>query len=267
MEKQGQFEFNASKTGEGSVSIAFRHAVAKEGAPTFVWLGGFRSDMLGTKAEAMVEQAAEFRANSFRFDYSGHGESGGDFAKGTISKWLAQSLAVIRAETEGPLILLGSSMGGWISLRMVQEMQTTGDAERIAALLLIAPAPDFATELMEPSFSNEQREAMARDGYILEPSEYSDEPTMITRDLIEDGRQNRIFSGPYKAGVPVRILQGMQDPDVPYEHVLRLVSHLGEDDVVVTMVRDGDHRLSRDQDIDLLKRAMHDVYQRVTNDR
>ncbi len=238
----------------GGNAIAYRK---QEGAtPCLVWLGGFRSDMTGTKAQTMVDTAARLGHASLRFDYSGHGESGGAFTHGTISRWVKEAAAVVRAQTAGPQILVGSSMGAWIALRLVGEL--AGD-DRIAALLLIAPAPDFTMDLMEPAFSAEQRAALERDGQIEEPSEYSDEPTIITRALIEDGRANRVMKPGMRLGVPVRILQGSADPDVPPSHAKKLVSHLAQDDVSLTMVQGGDHRLSREADIALLTRTIEDM--------
>ena len=224
--------------------------------PGVVWLGGFRSDMDGTKALAMVEEAAALQCASLRFDYSGHGISGGKFVDGTISRWVDESLQVFLEHTSGPQILIGSSMGGWVALRLAQELKARNEQGRLAGLLLIAPAPDFATELMEPAFSEAQRQEMQENGFISEPSAYSDEPNIITSDLIEDGRNNRVLNGDLAVGVPVRILQGMEDPDVPYTHALRLVESLAHDDVQMTLIKDGDHRLSRDEDIALLKRTI-----------
>lgn len=224
--------------------------------PGFVWLGGFKSDMAGTKAEAMVARAAQTGCASLRFDYSGHGEFGGQFEDGTISRWVDESLAVLRGHSNGPQILVGSSMGGWIALRLAQELKKAGEDDRLAGLLLIAPAPDFTAELMEPRFTTAQRCMMETQGYFDEPSDYSDEPNIITRALIEDGRDNLVLNSDLVLGVPVRILQGMQDPDVPHTHALRLVEALPHDDVVISLIRDGDHRLSRDQDIALMQRTM-----------
>lgn len=229
---------------------------ASVGQPGLVWLGGFRSDMDGTKAQAMVEEAATLNCASLRFDYSGHGISGGKFVDGTISRWVDESLQVFLNHTSGPQILIGSSMGGWVALRLAQELKANNEQHRLAGLLLIAPAPDFATELMEPQFTDAQRQEMQENGFISEPSEYSDEPNIITRELIEDGRNNRVLNGDLAVGVPVRILQGMEDPDVPYGHALRLVEQLAHDDVQMTLIKDGDHRLSRDEDIALLRRTI-----------
>lgn len=241
-----------------SVNLALKRALSTSLTPRpgFVWLGGFRSDMEGTKALALVDEAARLGCGSLRFDYSGHGESGGAFEEGTISRWVDESLAVFRAHTQGPQVLVGSSMGAWISLRLVQRLQQLGEGDRIAGLLLIAPAPDFTATLMEPGFTAAQRQEMEQTDRIEEPSEYSDEPMVITRALIEDGRDNLVLTGDLHIGQKVRILQGMQDPDVPYEHALSLVENLPHDDVQMTLVRDGDHRLSRDGDIALLRRTM-----------
>ncbi len=228
-------------------------------SPGLVWLGGFHSDMTGTKAQAMVEWACDHEHSALRFDYSGHGQSSGDFLDGTISRWLEESLAVLDHHTDGPQILVGSSMGGWIALRMAQELSKHDNIRKICGLILIAPAPDFTKELMEPEFSPQQWDELASQGFISEPSEYSDEPNIITRALIEDGRKNLTLDGIINIDCPVRILQGMQDPDVPFEHSMRLVNHLQSDDVTVTLIKDGDHRLSRDKDICLLKRALDEI--------
>ncbi|MFD0916742.1 alpha/beta hydrolase [Pseudahrensia aquimaris] len=248
-----------------STLIAIRKSV-RDRAPGLIWLGGFKSDMLGTKAEAMVALAEQLGVSSLRFDYSGHGESGGEFTQGTISRWVAESVAVILEQTFGPQILVGSSMGGWIALRLVQELQKRGEKDRIAGLFLIAPAPDFTSELMEPAFSDEQREEMAQNGYVAEPTPYSDEPNIITRQLIEDGRNNLIFGSGLNVGKPVHILQGAADPDVPADHAHRIVAELVHDNVALTMVPDGDHRLSRDEDIALLNRLLHQFVTRYTNE-
>lgn len=237
----------------GDRRIALRRRSGRE--PGFVWLGGYRSDMKGTKAAALDAWARRTGRAFVRFDYSGHGESGGDFAQGTISRWLEESLAVFRAFTAGRQILVGSSMGGWIALRMVQELHRAGEGDRLAGLLLIAPAPDFTSELVEPQLSDAQRRDLAEKGWFGEPSEYSDDPYVYTRALFEDGERNRVLTGLIDTHCPVHILQGMQDPDVPYRHAMRLTEHLPADDVTLSLVRDGDHRLSRPQDIAMMIRA------------
>jgi pimeloyl-ACP methyl ester carboxylesterase len=236
-------------------------------APGLVWLGGYRSDMRGTKAEALAEWAARTGHACLRHDYSGHGESGGRFEDGTISRWLAQSLAVFRAFTAGPQVLVGSSMGAWIALRMVQELRKAGEGERVGGLLLLAPAPDFTVELMEPQLTPAQRREIEENGFLAEPSAYSPEPNIYTRALFEDGRANRVLSGIVETGCPVHIIQGMADPDVPYTHAEKLVRHLPVCDVTLSLVRDGDHRLSRPQDIDLILRSAEGLVALATQGR
>jgi pimeloyl-ACP methyl ester carboxylesterase len=238
----------------GGNAIAVRHRPG--GTPGLVWLGGFKSDMAGTKADTLDRWAAENGRQFTRHDYSGHGESSGRFEDGTISRWLEESLAVFEHFTDGPQILVGSSMGGWIAIRMAQEMQKAGAGSRVAGMLLIAPAPDFTVELMEPELTDDHRKALETQGYFEEPSEYSDEPNVYTRALFEDGRLNRVLTGAIDTHCPVHILQGMADPDVPFAHAQRLVEHLSADDVTLTLIRDGDHRLSREQDLALLTRTV-----------
>lgn len=242
--------------------IAYRHRAGV--APGIVWLGGYRSDMLGTKAEALDGWADENGRAFLRHDYSGHGESGGDFTDGTISLWLEQSLAVFRRFSEGPQILVGSSMGAWVALRMVQELQKAGEGDRVGALLLLAPAPDFTIELMEPDLTDAHRRDLETKGYMEEPSEYSPEPNIYTRALFEDGRQNRVLDGIVDTHCPVTIIQGLADPDVPHTHALKLVEHLPADDVTLSLVRDGDHRLSRPQDIALILKAAQNLVERIS---
>jgi len=254
----GEIEFQTV----GADRIAVRHRNGR--SPGLVWLGGYRSDMMGTKAQALDMWAAENGHAFTRHDYSGHGESGGDFADGTISRWLAQSLAVFRARTLGPQILVGSSMGAWIALRVVQELHKAGEGDRVAGLLLLAPAPDFTIELMEPQLSEAHRRELAEKGYMEEHSEYSPEPNIYTRALFEDGIENRVMVGLIDTHCPVHILQGMEDPDVPYEHALRLVEHLPSDDVTLSLIRDGDHRLSREQDLRMIISALEGLVERAS---
>lgn len=249
----------------GGDSIAVRRRQGE--APGLVWLGGYRSDMRGTKAEALDEWAARTGHACLRHDYSGHGESGGRFEDGTISRWLVQSLAVFRAFTAGPQVLVGSSMGAWIALRMVQELRKAGEGERLGGLLLLAPAPDFTVELMEPQLTDAQRREIEETGVLVEPSDYSPEPNIYTRALFEDGRANRVLSGIVETGCPVHIIQGMADPDVPYTHAEKLVRHLPVCDVTLSLVRDGDHRLSRPQDIDLILRSVEGLVTLAAKDR
>ncbi len=243
-----------------AIPIAVRHQSGE--TPGVVWLGGYKSDMLGTKAETLAAWADRNGHAFLRHDYSGHGESGGDFNEGTISTWLAQSLAVFRRYAEGRQILVGSSMGAWIALRMVQELRKAGD-DRVAGLVLLAPAPDFTAELVEPTLTEAQRRDLAEKGFFAEPSEYSDQPYIYTRALIEDGRDNLIMTGPIDTHCPVHVIQGLADPDVPHTHALKLVSHLPSDDVTLSLVPEGDHRLSRPQDLELLQRAVETLVKRA----
>ena len=239
------------------IPIAYRRIEGSQ--PGVVWLGGYRSDMLGTKAETLAAWAGRTGRAFLRHDYSGHGESGGDFAGGTISKWLGESLAVFRRLTDGPQLLVGSSMGAWIALRLVKELRKAGEGDRIAGMVLLAPAPDFTAELIEPALTKKQKRELAEKGYFEEKSEYSLEPNIYTHALIKDGRQNLVMTGPIDTHCPVHILQGMADPDVPHAHALRLVSLLPADDMTLSLIPDGDHRLSRPQDLELLIRAVEGV--------
>jgi pimeloyl-ACP methyl ester carboxylesterase len=240
--------------GDDARNIAVRCRQGKN--PGLVWLGGYRSDMMGSKAQALDEWAKRNEFANCRHDYSGHGESGGDFIEGTISRWLEESLAVFDICTRGPQILVGSSMGAWIALRMVQELVKRKEANRLHGLLLLAPAPDFTHELMAPNLSEEHKVQLQTLGYMEEPSQYSDEPDIFTNALFEDGELNRVMSGPIETGCPVHIIQGMKDEDVPYSHALNLMKFLPFDDVTLTLVKDGDHRLSRDKDIELIIRKI-----------
>ncbi|CUX37523.1 MULTISPECIES: alpha/beta hydrolase [Rhizobium/Agrobacterium group] len=251
-------EFLHIGAGDDTRNIAFLHrrATSQPDAPLLVWLGGYRSDMTGTKAVELDRFAAEKGLACLRLDYSGHGASGGDFNKGTISRWLEEALTVVHAKASSRVILVGSSMGGWIALRMVEELRKAGGVPSVAGLVLIAPAPDFTAELIEPSLTEAEKTSLVERGYFEEHSEYSPEPNIFTRALMEDGRRNRVLTGIITTGCPVHILQGMRDPDVPYQHALKLLEHLPADDVVLTLIRDGDHRLSRPQDIDRMLAAV-----------
>jgi pimeloyl-ACP methyl ester carboxylesterase len=230
---------------------AVRHIAvrARSGAgPGLFWLSGFNSDMRGTKALALDVWAAANRRACVRFDYSGHGESGGAFVDGTIGRWLEESLAVFDRFCSGPQIVVGSSMGGWLALLLAREVAKRQSGPSLAGLVLIAPAPDFTEELMWKSLSADARREIETRGQWLRPSEYGD-PYPITRALIEDGRKHLVLGSSINVGCPVRILQGAKDPDVPWQHAFALTSQLPSDDVVLTLIQDGDHRLSRPQDI------------------
>lgn len=234
--------------------------LVREGVgPAVVWLGGFRSDMVSTKAEALDKWAARQGRAFVRFDYAGHGASSGRFEESTVSRWLDDTLAVLDRFVPGRPILVGSSMGGWLALLATCELLQTKPARSPAGLVLIAPAIDFTERLMWDSFPESIREAIRDKGVYHRPTLYSSEPYPITRALIEDGRKHLLFGAPIATGCPVHILQGMQDPDVPWRHALELVEHLPGDCVAMTLVKDGDHRLSRPEDLDRLVAAIESV--------
>lgn len=224
--------------------------------PGLVWLCGFRSDMAGSKAQALDAWAAGSGHACLRFDYSGHGQSGGSFVGGTISRWLEETEAVFHAFTRGPQIVIGSSMGGWLALLLARRLRESGAADRLAGMVLLAPAVDMTKELMSDRFDKRERRSLAEQGFLAQPSAYSEEPTIITRALIEDGERHLFGSGPIETGCPIHVIQGMQDPDVPWQHATALMERLAFDDAVLTLVRDGDHRLSRPDDIARLIRAV-----------
>jgi len=249
------------KVGEGAAARDIAVRIREGGGPGLFWLGGFKSDMKGTKAEALDSWAAGQGRACIRFDYSGHGESGGDFAAGTISRWLEESVAVFQHFCRGPQVVIGSSMGGWMALLLARELSRrakngTPPAASLAGMVLIAPAPDFTEVLMWQRFPPEIKKQIEEKGSWSRPSEYSEDPYLITRALIEDGRKHLLLGGLVETGCPVRILQGVKDPDVPWQHASELVSRIARDDVVLTLVKDGDHRLSRPEDIDRLIAAI-----------
>jgi pimeloyl-ACP methyl ester carboxylesterase len=232
---------------------------ALEGAPPgLFWLGGYKSDMKGTKAVALADWAAQTGRACVRFDYFGHGESEGAFTDGTIGRWLADSLAVFDACCAGPQILIGSSMGGWLALLLTRELKRRKGAGKasVAGMVLIAPAVDFTEELMWKRFTPEIKRELEDNGVWARPSQYSAEPYLVTRQLLEDGRKHLLLGGLIETGCPVRILQGVEDPDVPWRHAVELTSRLASDDVVLTLVKDGDHRLSRPEDIERMIAAV-----------
>jgi pimeloyl-ACP methyl ester carboxylesterase len=278
----------------GTDNTARRIAVRRrEGAaPGLLWLGGFKSDMRGTKAAALDLWARDQGRAITRFDYSGHGESGGQFVAGTIGRWLEESRAVFQAFCRGPQVLVGSSMGGWLALLLARELsQSRGGPisghrgstfmagsgsgpelhsvntfnERVhpnatlAGMVLIAPAVDFTEELMWKRFPPAVKREIEQTGIWARPSAYSEEPYLITRELIEEGRRHLLLDGMIETGCPVRILQGVQDADVPWRHAVELTSRFARDDVVLTLVKDGDHRLSRPADIDRLIAAVAEL--------
>ncbi len=237
------------EVGEGRAPRRIAVRARKGGLPGLFWLGGFKSDMRGTKALALDAWAAEHGRACTRFDYSGHGESGGDFVDCTIGQWLEESVAVFERFCEGPQVVIGSSMGGWMALLLARELaKRPAPRASLKGLVLIAPAPDFTEELMWKAFSPKVRRQIETTGVWLRPSEYGD-PYPITRNLIEEGRNHLLLGGAIEVGCPVHILQGAKDPDVPWKHAFALAHRLPAEDLVLTMIQDGDHRLSRPQDI------------------
>ncbi len=221
--------------------------------PTVLWLGGFNSDMTGTKAEALKTWAQATGRPFLRFDYFGHGESRGAFQAGTISRWREDALAVLDTLTRGEVLLVGSSMGAWLAclLALVR-------ADRVKALVLLAPAIDFTDKLLAPSLPQSARDDLAQTGVWMRPSEFG-APYPITRTLLEDGAQWSLLPGPIPIRVPVRIIQGQSDADVPWTHAMALAAALPGPDLVTTLIRDGDHRLSRPQDLSRLIAAVEAV--------
>jgi pimeloyl-ACP methyl ester carboxylesterase len=213
-------------------------------APTVVFLGGFRSDMTGTKAMALETWAQKRGQGYLRFDYLGHGQSSGRFEDGTIGRWLDDSLAAIDGLTNGKLVLVGSSMGGWLSL-----LAARARPDRVAGLVLISAAPDFTERMLLKELSPEDRAILERDGRLERPSQYSPEPSVFTWKLIEEGRQHLLLDKPLILPCPVRLLHGQSDPDVPWEYSLQIAQHLEAPEVVTTFVKGGDHRLSTPADI------------------
>lgn len=232
---------------------------SKSAGPTgVVFLGGFMSDMGGTKAIALQEWAQSAGRHFLRFDYFGHGESDGPFTDGCISRWADDAIAMIDEQTEGPQLLVGSSMGGW-----VMTLAALARQERIAGLVGIAPAPDFTQKLMWPSFSDEIKSMIMEEGKYEQPSEYDPEPYTITKKLIEDGANNLLLDAPIPLHQPIRVLQGQADPDVPWEHALKYVERLESKDVEITLVKHGDHRLSEPHNLDLLIRTVKNLLRQI----
>jgi pimeloyl-ACP methyl ester carboxylesterase len=219
-------------------------------SPGVVWLGGFHSDMNGTKARAL-DSWAEVRGRAYlRFDYFGHGASSGAFRDGTITRWRDDALAVLDKLCDGPQVLVGSSMGAWIALLIARARP-----EKVAALLLLAPAADFSEALIWARMTPDIRREVMERGAWQRPSAYGDGPYPITRALIEDGRRHLVLDAPIEIACPVHILQGMKDPDVPWQHALKLVETLSGNPVL-TLIKNGDHRLSTPEDIELIAHTL-----------
>ncbi|TFJ95113.1 molecular chaperone DnaJ [Platysternon megacephalum] len=251
-------------TGEDARPIAVRARPASpdNAGPGLIWLGGFMSDMGGTKARAVDQWAVDHGRACVRFDYSGHGESPGPFTDGTIGRWLAEAEAIFAQCCQGPQVVIGSSMGGWIALLLARTLAARAggrDGAWLAGLVLVAPAPDFTEELMWKNLPQDVKDTLVRDGLWHRPSHYAEGPYPITLNLITEARNHLVLGSSIQVGCPVRILQGVQDPDVPWQHAFALTSRLPADDVVLTLVQDGDHRLSRPQDIARMLAAIAEV--------
>jgi pimeloyl-ACP methyl ester carboxylesterase len=247
------------------ISIAYRHdgALDKPQAKTgLFWLGGFMSDMEGSKAQVLADLAENENRPSLRFDYSGHGASGGKFADGTVSKWLEESIAVFRTQTSGSRLIVGSSMGGWIALLLYRYFRQNSPeiAARIKGIVLIAPAADMTRKLMWEKYDDKTRAEISENGLFAEPSEYGDDPYIITRDLIEDGKKHCLLDQGLAVDCPVRILQGDADPDVPWQHAMAVYSALKGDNVLFLLVKSGDHRLSTPANLELLRQTCRQLF-------
>lgn len=249
MEAAGDIAPSPILTRPDGATIAY-HALAGT-APGIVFLAGFRSDMNGTKA-LFLEDYCRRRGRAYvRFDYFAHGQSSGDFAQGTIGRWADDAIAIIDSLTEGPQILVGSSMGGWIML-----LAALARPERVAALIGIAAAPDFTADLLPQRLSAEARRALDAEGRVVLPSEYDPAGYLYTKALIEDGNRQLLLDRPIPLEVPVRLLHGFADASVPWQRSLKLAERLTSNDVTLTLVKGGDHRLSSPADLARLARIL-----------
>ncbi|WP_041583139.1 alpha/beta hydrolase [Bartonella australis] len=244
-----------------NVALAVRYRKGNR-SPGLVWLSGYQSHMLGDKAVMVDAFARKNDLSCLRFDYSGHGESQGDFFQGTISRWVKESLAVFEAYCEGPQILIGSSMGGWIAIKLAMMLAKKNKA--LAGLVLVAPAPDFTQTLVESALGEVEWKILEEQGYIEQPKIDDTEPLLFTKTLIEDGRDNCVMKGCIDVGCPVYILHGMEDEKVPYQHTLTLLDYLPLHDVTLTLVRDANHRFSRPQDLECLERVLASLTDQIS---
>lgn len=240
--------------GEGKKQRDIAYLQRPGAEPGLFWLNGFRSVMNGLKASAMDTFGAENGLGVTRFDYSGHGQSSGAFEYGTITRWLEETIAVFE-KTTGPQIVIGSSMGGWLALLLARHLLAKGKT-RLKGLVLVAPAVDATHDLIPTRFSPEQVSSLNQNGFIDLHSQYGDGPYRYTRALLDDGENHRLFGRVIETGCPVHILQGGRDPDVPAAHAQKLLTHILHDPVTFTLIPDGDHRLSRDEDLERLKAAV-----------
>ena len=231
--------------------LAYQRQVGNKNRAGVLFLGGFASDMEGSKAVFLAQNCAEAALDFVRFDYRGCGSSPGQFSDGTIGGWLEDSLAIFDQLTEGPQIVVGSSLGGWLGLLLAQAWP-----QRVKAFIGIAAAPDFTEELVWEKLTAQQRETLLRDGAFYEKDAPPDRRIPITLKLIEEARKHLVFRAPLTLSCPVRLLQGMKDAEVPYTHAQRICDHIDQADIRVTLIKNGDHRLSTPQDLDTLGRAI-----------
>ncbi|MEM8935147.1 MAG: alpha/beta hydrolase [Pseudomonadota bacterium] len=237
----------------GRIAYKRREASAPNAGPGLVWFGGFKSDMTGSKAQMVDEFAKHLGCACLRFDYTGHGTSDGVFEDGCVGEWAADALAAFDALTSGKQTLIGSSMGGWIAA-----LTALARPQAVASSIFIAPAPDFTETLFFERLSPDLQERLMREGKLEQPSDFGD-PYIYTKKLVEDGRQHLIMDGPININAPIRILQGMKDDAVPWRHALAFSEQLASQDVELTLVKDGDHRLSREQDLARLATVINEV--------
>lgn len=252
-------------TGVKCRRIAYRFTDLSGAEPVLLWLPGFLADMAGTKAVALAGFARSLGLPMFRFDYSGHGLSPGNMLEASIGDWLEEASAMLGLIGDLRTILIGSSMGGWIALLLARQLQQAGQIERLAGLVLLAPAFDMTERLMWRKMSPKTKAIIETEGVFYAPSQYGD-PYPLTKRLIEEGRNHLIGegAGPIELDLPVRILQGMEDHDVPWGHALDLVDLLHRGDVELTLIKDGDHRLSRPQDLRRLELTVAALVEQVS---
>lgn len=244
-------DYTYFQTSTPNHQLAYRYMAPRNHLPTVVYLYGFRSDMNGEKILYLAELCQKEGFGFLSFDYSGHGDSSGEFEAGTIGQWLGDSLEMIDALTQGPVILVGSSMGGWIA-----HLVALKRPDRVVSLLGIASAPDFTSELMWKDFSLQQQTEIMNQGWTILATEYNDQGWKITKNLIEEGKNHLILNGPINLDIPIRYLHGLQDTVVPPAFSQKLLELVTSTDITLTLVKSGDHRLSRDEDKRLLGRTL-----------
>ena len=250
----------------GTASLAYRVDGGDEelGPTSFFWLGGFKSTMTGTKAEALADLARATRRKCLRFDYSGHGESAGLFTDGTISLWLEQAVHMFLSHTMGKRIIVGSSMGGWLALLLAKRLQQEDPKafRRIVGMVLIAPATDMTQDLMWDEFGEREKRELDQTGAYVRPSEYG-EPYVITARLLSDGMQHLVLKDGLYLPFPVRIIQGSEDVDVPPAHAVKTFEALKGSDISLTFIKGGDHRLSAPSQIQMIQEQVLQLAERA----